>query len=141
LNVLSNCFEKQMSEQRKLTSAQNGNEDVRRTSSGRQDPHHSKIHTCLPYTSLEATFYPDRQESQYTGLHYQPQEQAVPDFIETLDGLSSAATTALRKNLLIYPTRRRTFQLYPIPYRAWAGYLRPTIGERVGFGGISASSR
>jgi hypothetical protein len=30
LNVLSNCFKKQMSEQKKPTSAQNGNEDVRR---------------------------------------------------------------------------------------------------------------
>ena len=89
MNVLSNCLVKQM-------SAQNENEDVRRTSSEidkpslglrsrkrRQNPQHSRIHTCLPYTSLETTFYPDRQESRDIGFLYQPQEQAVPDSIET----------------------------------------------------------
>jgi hypothetical protein len=136
-------------------SAQNENEDVRRTSSEidkkpslglrsrkrRQNPQHSRIHTCLPYTSLETTFYPDRQESRDIGFLYQPQEQAVPTLLEPLDGLSSTAAAALRKNLRIYPTRRRTFQLYPIPCRARAGHLRPTISEREGFGGILAHSR
>ncbi len=60
LNVLSNCFEKQMSEQRKLTSAQNGNGDVRRTSSGRQDLHHSK-NTYVPTIHFSRSHFLSRQ--------------------------------------------------------------------------------
>jgi hypothetical protein len=41
------------------------------------------------------------------------QEQAFPDPVESLDGLSSTAAAAFRKNLRIYTTRRRTFQLPP----------------------------
>jgi len=98
---------------------------------GRQDKTHNirRIHTCLPYTSLETTSYPDRQEPQHTGFHHQPQGQALPDFVKSLDGLSSTTAAALRNNLRLYPTRCRIFQLYPIPYRARAGHLRSTIGE------------
>jgi hypothetical protein len=59
------------------------------------------IHTCLPYTPPEATSYPDRQEPRHTGLRHQPQEQALPDPVKTLDGLSSIAAAAFRKNLRI----------------------------------------
>jgi hypothetical protein len=56
-------------------------------------------------------------------------------------GLSStAAAAAFRKNLRIYPTRHRDFQLYLIPHRARARPLRPATGTRKGFGGISALS-
>jgi len=64
---------------------------------------------CLPYTSLETTSYPDRQEPQYTGLHHQSQEQALPDLVKALGGLSSAIAAALRKNLRIHTTRRSSF--------------------------------
>jgi hypothetical protein len=55
-------------------------------------------------TSLETTSYPDRQKPQHTGLHHQPQEQAMPHPFETLDRLSDSTTTALRKGLRIYPS-------------------------------------
>jgi hypothetical protein len=88
---------------------------VSRSDRGKEDKIHNirRIHTRLPYTSLEITSCPDRQEPQHTGLHHQPQEQTLPDPIETLDGLSSTAAAAVRKNLRIHTTRRGTFQLHP----------------------------
>ncbi len=130
MNVLSNCFEKQMSKQRKPMSAQNGSEnvrrmsdDVRRTSSeinkkrvsgserGKEDKTHDirRIHTRLPYPPLETPSHPDRQEPQHARLYHKPQEQALPDPVKTLDGLSSTAAAAFRKNLRIHTTKRRTF--------------------------------
>lgn len=60
MNVLSNCFEKQISEQRKLTSAQNGNKDVRRTSSGRQDLYYSK-NIYVPAIYFSRSYFLSRQ--------------------------------------------------------------------------------
>ena len=115
---------------------------VSRSDRGKEHKTHNirRIHTCLPYTSLETTSYPDRQEPQHTGLYHQPQEQALPEPVETLDGLSSTAVADFRKNLRIYPTRHRAFQLHLIPYRARTRPLRPATGKREGFGGILALS-
>jgi hypothetical protein len=75
-----------------------------------------RIHTCLPYTSLETTSCTDSQEPQHTGLYHQPQEQALPDRIKALDGLSSIAAAAFRKNIQIHTTGHRTFQLHPVSH-------------------------
>ncbi|KAH8590408.1 hypothetical protein B0O99DRAFT_599057 [Bisporella sp. PMI_857] len=68
---------------------------------GKEDETHNirRIHTCLPYTSLETTLYPGRQELQHTGLHRQPQEQTLPNAIKALDGLSQYYSSKFSKEL------------------------------------------
>jgi len=146
LRAQSSCFWKSVEIEKKQTRGQKWSDSGQNRSEGAQknrkrgQDNIRRIHTCLPYTSLETTSYPDRQEPQHTGPHHQPQEQALPDIVKTLDGLSSTTSAALRKNLRLYPTRRRTFQLSSIPYRARPGHLRPASGKRKGFGDISALS-
>jgi hypothetical protein len=53
----------------------------------------------------------------------------MPDPVETLDGLSSTAAAAFRKNLRTHTMRYRTFQFYLILHRARARPLRAT-GKR-----------
>ncbi|KAF8847945.1 hypothetical protein BDZ45DRAFT_302733 [Acephala macrosclerotiorum] len=57
------------------------------------------------------------------------------DLLEALDRLSNTIT-ALRKSLRIHPSRRRIFQLYSIPQRAWPRSLRPATREQEGLGNI-----
>jgi hypothetical protein len=92
---------------------------VSRSDRGNEDKTHKfrRIHTCLPYTPLEATSYPDRQESQHTGLHHQPQGQALPDPGETLDGLSDSAATTIRKSIRIHPSRYTRIRRVPLARR------------------------
>jgi hypothetical protein len=88
LHVLSNCFEKQKSEQSR-------SEDVRRTSSeidkkpslalrsreGRQDPQHLK-NTYVPAIHFSRNHFVSRQTR--ASAHKAP---SPPDSVETLDGL------------------------------------------------------
>src|SRR5882757_7291332 len=45
---------------------------VSRSDRGKEDKTHNirRIHTCLPYTSLETTSYSDRKEPQHARLHH-----------------------------------------------------------------------
>jgi hypothetical protein len=52
--------------------------------------------------TLLSTSYPDRQEPQHTGLHHQPQEQALPDLVKLLAIISTTSVYIYLRRSNIY---------------------------------------
>jgi hypothetical protein len=86
----------------------------KRAEQERRRAEESEARAQIEEGKTKPTTFEEYLRACHTELHHQPQEQALPDPVKTLDGLSSAAAAAFRNNLRIHTTRRRTFQLYPI---------------------------